>query len=157
MSRPPISANMDINAVLQYLPHRYPFVMIDRVVDFYQPEDPNAVAGRRIKCLKNVTINEPFFPGHFPHRPVMPGVMQIEAMAQCCALACYTEKSDDENVDVLIVGINDARFRKTVLPGDTIIFECEVLKYKTRMAIIDCKGFVDGEIVSQATIKAALG
>lgn len=155
MARPPISSNMDINEVLQYLPHRYPFVMIDKVIDFYQPADPNAIEGRKIKCVKNVTINEPYFPGHFPHRPIMPGVLQIEAMAQCSAIV--THGPDNEGCDVLIVGIQDAKFKKKVVPGDTLVFEVEVIKYRRKLAIIECKGYVDGDLVSHATIKAAVG
>ena len=124
---------MDINEILQYLPHRYPFLLVDRVLEL----EP----GKRILALKNVTMNEPFFPGHFPHHPVMPGVLIIEAMAQAAALLSFksTGVKPDENSVVYFAGIDNARFKRPVEPGDQLVLEASIeraksgiYKYKTR-------------------------
>ena len=106
---------LDMQAILQRLPHRYPFLLIDRVLEC-QP-------GESIRALKNVTYNEPFFPGHFPHRPVMPGVMIIEALAQAAGILCFVtgEVFPDENTRFYFVGIDKARFRRPVVPGDQLL------------------------------------
>ncbi len=150
-----LKKNMDINEVMEILPQRYPFLMIDKVIDLELPADKKQMVGRKIKAVKNVTVNEPYFPGHFPHRPVMPGVMQVEAMAQTAALACYDESNKGR--DILIAGINKARFRRPVVPGDVLIFESVVIKYKSKLAVISCKVFVGGDLVSEAEVLAALG
>ncbi len=105
---------MDISKVLQYLPHRYPLLLIDRVL--------SCEPGKRLSALKNVTINEPFFQGHFPHHPVMPGVLIIEAMAQACAILTFHSEQHrpDERLVYYFVGIDNARFKKPVMPGDTL-------------------------------------
>lgn len=107
-------SSMDINEVMRYLPHRYPFLLIDRVLT-YEP-------GKSLEALKNVTINEPFFPGHFPHHPVMPGVLIIEAMAQAAAILSFVTmgaKANDQSI-YYFVGIDNARFKKPVTAGDTL-------------------------------------
>jgi 3-hydroxyacyl-[acyl-carrier-protein] dehydratase len=106
---------LDINAILKQLPHRYPFLLVDRVVE--------CVKGKSIRALKNVTYNEPFFPGHFPYRPVMPGVMIIEALAQTAGILAFVTAGviPDENTRFFFVGIDKARFRKPVEPGDQIV------------------------------------
>lgn len=145
---------MDINEIKKILPHRYPFLLVDRVLDYIPAADGESMVGSQIKCIKNVTVNEPFFQGHFPHRPIMPGVLQIEAMAQTAALICsYSEVNSKE---ILIAGVNEARFRKQVIPGDVLVFESEIIKFRRKIAIIKCKAFVDGQLASEATIMAAL-
>ena len=110
----------DITEILRYLPHRYPFLLVDRVLECYP--------GESIKALKNVTYNEPFFPGHFPGRPVMPGVMIIEALAQATGILCFTSANviPNEQTRFYFVGIDKARFRKPVVPGDQLILSATV-------------------------------
>jgi 3-hydroxyacyl-[acyl-carrier-protein] dehydratase len=114
---------MDIKAVLDHLPHRYPFLLVDRVLE--------CEPGKRILALKNVTINEPFFPGHFPHHPVMPGVMVIEAIAQAAAILAFKsgERLPDENSVVYFLGIDDARFKSPVSPGDQLLLEARIERH----------------------------
>ena len=115
---------MDIHQILQKLPHRYPFLLVDRVLELEK--------GKRIKALKNVTINEPFFVGHFPHRPVMPGVLIIEAMAPAAGLLSFDALgagSDDKSV-IYFVGIDNARFKRPVEPGDQLIMDVAIERQK---------------------------
>lgn len=139
--------------IMNLLPHRFPFLLVDRVEEILRPES-GARVGRKIRAIKNVTINEPFFPGHFPHRPVMPGVLQIEAMAQVAALACA--EVDGPKMDVAIAGINDARFRRPVVPGDTLEITAEVLKDRAQMLVIKCEARVQGQIVSETEMIAKM-
>jgi len=114
---------MDIKTVLERLPHRYPFLLVDRVLE--------CEAGKRILALKNVTINEPFFPGHFPHHPIMPGVMLIEAMAQAAAILAFESsklRPDDRSV-VYFLGIDEARFKSPVVPGDQLMLEARIERH----------------------------
>src|SRR4051812_43644145 len=111
---------MNISEVLKILPHRYPFILIDKIIHMDPEPGPNW-AGRKIKALKNVTINEHFFAGHFPHRPIMPGVLIIEAMAQAAAVLGHRPSKPGQKMDVLIASIDKARFRKPVVPGDQLI------------------------------------
>jgi 3-hydroxyacyl-[acyl-carrier-protein] dehydratase len=138
---------MDIQHILRKLPHRYPFLLVDRVLEFEKDV--------RIKALKNVTINEPFFGGHFPSRPVMPGVLMLEALAQAAALLSFesmgTEPGDD--TVVYFVGIDGARFKRPVGPGDQLILEARIdrakagiYKYKTR-ASVDGHTAVEAELM----------
>src|SRR6186713_2161156 len=114
------SLQLDINAILKQLPHRYPFLLVDRVTE--------CVKGKSIRALKNVTYNEPFFPGHFPHRPVMPGVMIIEALAQTAGLLAFVTADvvPDDSTRFFFVGIDKARFRKPVEPGDQLILTAKL-------------------------------
>jgi 3-hydroxyacyl-[acyl-carrier-protein] dehydratase len=115
---------MDIHQILKKLPHRYPFLLVDRVLELE--------TGKRIKALKNVTINEPFFVGHFPHRPVMPGVLIIEAMAQAAGLLSFDALgagADDKSV-IYFVGIDNARFKRPVEPGDQLIMDVSIERQK---------------------------
>ena len=114
---------MDIQQVMQYLPHRYPFLLIDRVLEL----EP----GKHIVAIKNVTINEPFFVGHFPHTPVMPGVLIIEAMAQAAAILSFKTQDilPDENSVLYFAGIDNARFKRPVVPGDQLRFEMQIVRH----------------------------
>lgn len=144
----PVYSALDI---LKLLPHRFPFLLVDRVDELHKPSSASRV-GRRIRATKNVTINEPFFPGHFPHRPVMPGVLQIEAMAQCAALA--VAELNGPKLDVAIAGVNEARFRRPVVPGDTLTLEAEVMKDRSGILVINCSAKVDGHVACEAEVIA---
>lgn len=111
---------MDINTVMRRLPHRYPFLLVDRVLE--------CVSGKSIRALKNVTVNEPFFPGHFPHRPVMPGVMILEGLAQTAGILAFVTAGvyPDEERQLYFVGIDKARFRRPVEPGDQLIMKADL-------------------------------
>lgn len=120
-----MTAAMDIHQILKKLPHRYPFLLVDRVL--------SVDAGKSIRALKNVTINEPFFVGHFPHRPVMPGVLILEAMAQTAGLLAFADESRggrDTNSVIYFAGIDGARFKRPVEPGDQLVMDVEILRHK---------------------------
>jgi 3-hydroxyacyl-[acyl-carrier-protein] dehydratase len=142
----------DIKSILDRLPHRYPMLLIDRVIDM--------VPGKSIKALKNVSINEPFFAGHFPHHPVMPGVLILEAMAQAAAIFSFADeaglKPKDEETLYYFVGIDGARFRKPVLPGDQL--HIEVVAERLGRSICKYQGhaFVDGQVVAEAKLMCAV-
>lgn len=145
-----MSITMDIHEVLQRLPHRYPFLLIDRVL--------SSEPGKSIVALKNVTINEPFFPGHYPHHPVMPGVLVIEAMAQAAALLSFSSgagQADDSKV-YLFVGIDGARFKRPVTPGDQLIIKVEVLANKRGLWKFSAKAEVDGLLAAEAEIMCTM-
>ena len=142
--------NIDILEILRLLPHRYPFVMIDKVM--------SVVPDKTVEALKNVTINEPFFQGHFPTKPVMPGVLMLEGMAQAGAVLAYC--SEPENVGVKLLyfaGLDKVRFRKPVGPGDQLIYKIEVLKKKRGIWKLEGKAFVDDVMVAEAVLMAAFG
>jgi 3-hydroxyacyl-[acyl-carrier-protein] dehydratase len=137
---------MDIHQILEYLPHRYPFLLVDRVLD--------VVPGERITALKNVTINEPFFPGHYPHHPVMPGVLIIEALAQTAAILSFKTlggKPDDKSV-YYFVGIDNARFKRPVSPGDQLIFEVSISANKRGIWKFAAVAKVDGQVAAEADL-----
>jgi 3-hydroxyacyl-[acyl-carrier-protein] dehydratase len=140
---------MNIDEIRRYLPHRYPFLLVDRVLE---------IQDGRILAIKNVTVNEPFFPGHFPHHPVMPGVLIIEAMAQVAALlSCKTEDViPTEDSVVLFAGIDNARFKRQIVPGDQILFEVRLAQSKR--GIYKYKGIarVDGAVAVEADLMCAL-
>ncbi len=145
-----MSITMDIHEILQRLPHRYPFLLIDRVL----ASEP----GKSIVALKNVTINEPFFPGHYPHHPVMPGVLVIEAMAQAAALLSFSSgagQADDSKV-YYFVGIDGARFKRPVVPGDQLIIKVEVLANKRGLWKFGAKAEVDGLLAAEAEIMCTM-
>lgn len=138
---------LDINEIMKILPHRYPFLLVDKIIEME--------VGKSIVGIKNVSVNEPFFPGHFPGHPVMPGVLIIEAMAQvACILAI---KSSDESVRSKVTyfaSIDNARFRKPVLPGDQLRLEIEATGCKRGIWIFSAKAFVEGKLVTEAELKA---
>ena len=141
-----MSITMDIHEVMEHLPHRYPFLLIDRVLE--------VVPNERIVALKNVTINEPFFPGHYPHHPVMPGVLIIEAMAQASALLSFKSmgtKPDDNSV-YYFVGIDNARFKRPVSPGDQLIFKSAITMSRRGMWKFSCTAEVDGQVAAEAEL-----
>jgi 3-hydroxyacyl-[acyl-carrier-protein] dehydratase len=141
----------DINRIRALIPHRYPFLLIDRVTSLN--------IGKDVTALKNVTINEPFFQGHFPSQPVMPGVLIIEAMAQAAAvLAFESVPAADANKPriVYLAGVDDARFKKPVVPGDQMIITIEVDRIMRNIGKFTCKATVDGQLVTEAKLIAAL-
>jgi UDP-3-O-[3-hydroxymyristoyl] N-acetylglucosamine deacetylase/3-hydroxyacyl-[acyl-carrier-protein] dehydratase len=139
---------LDINSILELMPHRYPFLLIDRIIDL-EPE-------KRVVAIKNVTINEPFFQGHFPGNPIMPGVLIVEAMAQAGGWLLLNTVGDATDKVVLFMGIDRARFRKPVVPGDQLRFEVEFVSLKRSMCKIAGKAFVDDDLVAEATMMAAV-
>lgn len=134
----------DIQEIMGFLPHRYPFLLIDRVVEF----EP----AKRLVAIKNVTINEPFFQGHFPGHPIMPGVLVIEAMAQAGAIIMMHGLPDRETKLAVFTGIERAKFRRPVAPGDQLRIEVDVLAFKTRVGRMESKAFVEGKLACQATL-----
>jgi len=140
----------DIQKIMEYLPHRYPFLLIDRVIEL--------VPGDRITALKNVTINEPFFTGHFPGLPVMPGVLIIEAMAQAGGLlAIESNPADKRGQLIYFMGMDKVRFRKPVVPGDQLIFEAKILKMRSKVAKISGTASVDNQLAAEAELMASFG
>jgi beta-hydroxyacyl-ACP dehydratase FabZ len=139
---------LDINEILQVLPHRYPFLLVDRILE-YEKE-------KRIVGIKNVTINEPFFQGHFPGRPIMPGVLIIEAMTQMGGVLLLRDHDLKEKGLVYLVGIDNAKFRRTVLPGDQLKIVVDVLRYKHTICKMRGEAFVDGNLVAEAEILTTL-
>lgn len=139
--------------IMKIMPHRFPFLLVDKVVSREDgPEAPKSRAGHKITAVKNVTFNEPFFPGHFPELPIMPGVLQIEAMAQAACLA-YIRDGDPE-YDFFIASVQDAKFRRPVVPGDQLVLFAEILKDRGSMLQVRTVAKVDGQPVAEATILA---
>ena len=140
---------MDIDAVRKQLPHRYPFLLVDRVLE--------CEPGKTIRALKNVTVNEPYFPGHFPHRPVMPGVMILEALAQAAGILAFrtVDVVPDENTKFYFVGIDEARFRRPVQPGDQVILEAKLERAIRGIWKFSTKASVDGAEVCSAIMMVA--
>ncbi|OIO63296.1 MAG: UDP-3-O-[3-hydroxymyristoyl] N-acetylglucosamine deacetylase [Candidatus Marinimicrobia bacterium CG1_02_48_14] len=139
---------LDTEAIKRILPHRYPFLLIDRIIDMVPLE--------KIVAVKNVTANEPFFEGHFPGKPIMPGVLTLEAMAQAGGVLLLNAIEDHENKLVYFSAADNVRWRKLVEPGDQIIFEVDLVKYRMGTAKIHGKAFVDGELVLEADLMAAV-
>lgn len=137
--------------VLDLLPHRYPFLLVDKVLDITRSGDPKGL-GDEIIVQKNVTINEPFFPGHFPEYPIMPGVLVIEAMAQASAISAYRPHPTGGKWNFFMIGIDEARFRKQVVPGDVLEIHSKAVKIKGSFYTFDCKVMCDGELKAEAQI-----
>ena len=142
------ATTLDINEIQRILPHRYPFLLIDRVVDLTPRE--------RIVAIKNVTINEPFFQGHFPNLPIMPGVLIVEAMAQAGGALLLTEVEDRDQKLMLFTGIERARFRRPVVPGDQVRIEVEVKSWRTNAVRMEGKAYVGDKRVAEATVTCRL-
>jgi 3-hydroxyacyl-[acyl-carrier-protein] dehydratase len=137
-----------IGELLDLLPHRYPMLLLDRVIEL--------VRGKRIVAIKNVTINEPFFAGHFPGYPIMPGVLIVEAMAQAGAALLFTEVTDRDNKLLLFTGIERARFRRPVTPGDQLRIEVDVLAFRGTAGRLQGKAYVDGKVACEAVVTCRL-
>ena len=137
---------MDIHEILKNLPHRYPFLLVDRVLEV----NP----GKSIKALKNVTINEPFFVGHFPHRPVMPGVLILEAMAQTAGLLAFSDENNkhDANSVIYFAGIDGARFKRPVEPGDQLVMTVEILRQKAGIFKFKATARVGEDVACEAEL-----
>jgi len=137
---------MDIHEILKHLPHRYPFLLVDRVLEV----NP----GKAIKALKNVTINEPFFVGHFPHRPVMPGVLILEAMAQTAGLLAFSDDKNkhDPNSVIYFAGIDGARFKRPVEPGDQLVMDVEILRQKAGIFKFKATARVGEDVACEAEL-----
>lgn len=146
----PVMKTLDINQIKQYLPHRYPMLLVDRVLTWE--------SGKSITAIKNVTANEEFFNGHFPHKPVMPGVLMIEALAQTAALLSFLtmgQKPDDNSV-VYFIGIDGARFKRPVEPGDQLKMEVEILRNARGIWKYKATGSVDGQLALEAELMCTM-
>lgn len=139
----------DLEQIKKILPHRYPFLLIDRITE--------VVPGKVAKGYKNVTANEPFFAGHFPQRSIMPGVLVLEAMTQAAGVCALLEDVGNQGKVVFLTGFDDVKFRRPVEPGDQLQFDVEVVKRKGDYWFFQGKATVDGELVAQAKMKAAVG
>jgi len=138
----------DISEILAVMPHRYPFLLIDRVLEMGE---------NTVRALKNVTVNEPHFLGHFPEVPVMPGVLLVEAMAQAGGFLLFSQVENREDKLIFFTGIDNCRFRKPVVPGDQVIFEVETVAKRKTFAKIHGRALVDGEVVCEADMMSAMG
>jgi len=142
------ATTLDIHEIQRILPHRYPFLLIDRVVDM--------TPRQRIVAIKNVSINEPFFAGHFPNMPIMPGVLIVEAMAQAGGALLLTEVEDRDNKLMVFTGIERARFRRPVMPGDQLRIEVEVKAWRQTAVRMEGKAFVGDKRAAEATVTCQL-
>lgn len=140
---------MDVTEIQRFLAHRYPFLLVDRVTQFE--------SGKSLTAIKNVTINEPFFNGHFPEQPIMPGVLIIEAMAQATGLLGFRTMGEEPQEDTLyiLVGVDKVKFKKQVVPGDQLELYAEIMRHKGKLWIFRTEARVDGKVVCSAEIKCA--
>ena len=141
---------MDIHKILKKLPHRYPILLVDRVLEIE--------LGKRIKAIKNVTINEPFFTGHFPHRPVMPGVLMLEALAQAAAVLSFVTagRDPDDGTVYYFAAIDEARFKRPVEPGDQLILDVTLERAKVGIFKFAGKAWVDGEVAAEGLLTCTM-
>lgn len=138
---------LSIREISELLPHRYPFLLLDRVLEL--------VPGEFCKAIKNVTVNEPFFPGHFPGQPTMPGVLILESLAQTGAIILLSMEGHEDNL-VFLAGAEKVRFKKPVVPGDQLVNEVRLLWHRRGFGRIECKSLVDGEVVAEAELRYAV-
>ena len=146
--RPSKDFMFDINAILNLLPHRYPFVLVDRIIDI--------TPGEKLTAIKNVTINEPFFHGHFPNQPVMPGVLVLEAMAQAGALLCLNSIDNPMKKNMFFSALSDSKFRHMIIPGDQLRLEMTLAKFRLGTALLIGKAYVGDKLVAEANLKATV-
>jgi len=141
---------MEITEIMRHLPHRYPFLLVDRVLEL--------VPGEHVVAIKNVSMNEPHFPGHFPHHPVMPGVLIIEAMAQAAGLLAFRSANKEVTADSVIyfVGIDNARFKRPVVPGDQLRLEARITKHIRGIWKFEARALVDGQLACEADLMCTL-
>jgi len=139
----------DIQAIMDYLPHRYPFLLVDRVLEI--------VPGEKIVALKNVTTNEPFFQGHFPGNPIMPGVLIVEAMAQAGGVLFASQLKENHGNLFYFMGMDKVKFRKPVVPGDQIILEVKIIRQRSKAVKMAGTATVDQKVVAEAEIMATMG
>lgn len=145
-----VQQKYDVREILELLPHRYPFILVDRILEI--------TLGERIVGLKNVTINEPFFQGHFPTEPIMPGVLILEGMAQVGAILAYlTDREQFAGQLVYFAGLDEVRFRRKVVPGDQLIIKVEVLKRKSKVYKLAAKAYVEEKLAAEAQLMATFG
>jgi len=140
---------LEIEEIMKFLPHRYPFLLVDRIIECDEEK-------QRIVGIKNVTINEPFFQGHFPEQPVMPGVLQLEAMAQVAGIL-LNHMSGNPDAIPFFMGIDGARFRRIVKPGDQLRIEVDITRTRSKMARFKAKVFVEGQLASEAEMMCMFG
>ena len=138
---------LDIRQIMEVMPHRYPFLLIDRVLE---------IESDRIRAIKNVTFNEPFFIGHFPEHPVMPGVLLVEAMAQAGGFLLFRDVEDRDNKLIYFTGIDNCRFRRPVVPGDQVVFDVKVLSNRRSFAKLEATASVDDDVVCRAGLLSAM-
>jgi 3-hydroxyacyl-[acyl-carrier-protein] dehydratase len=136
---------LNINEIFDILPHRYPFLLVDRILE---------IKGEKITGLKNVSVNEPFFQGHFPGEPIMPGVLIIEAMAQVGGIFAIVTQNIPSDMNTYFVGIDNAKFRRPVVPGDVLRFELELLKQRRGIYFFHGEAYVEDDLVAEADLKA---
>jgi UDP-3-O-[3-hydroxymyristoyl] N-acetylglucosamine deacetylase / 3-hydroxyacyl-[acyl-carrier-protein] dehydratase len=145
LNRPPA---LDVSKIMKILPHRYPFLLVDRILSFVPME--------RVTGIKNVTVNEPFFQGHWPESPVMPGVMIIEAMAQVSAVLIFGDNPNPDGKLAFFLGVDKAKFRRTVVPGDQLVIECEMIRCRRNACKVAAKAMVDGAVAAEAIMTFGL-
>lgn len=134
----------DIQEIMDFLPHRYPFLLVDRVIEFER--------AKRLVAIKNVTMNEPYFQGHFPGHPIMPGVLVVEAMAQAGGILLMSEFPDRHSKLAVFTAIDGAKFRRQVIPGDQLRMEIDVIKFRSRLGKMQGRALVDGKLACEATL-----
>jgi 3-hydroxyacyl-[acyl-carrier-protein] dehydratase len=141
---------MDITEIMRHLPHRYPLLLVDRVLEL--------IPGESVTAIKNVTMNEPFFPGHFPHHPIMPGVLIIESLAQAAGLLAFRSSGKEAGADSVIyfVGIDNARFKRPVVPGDQLRLEARITRHTRGIWKFDARALVDGHTACEAELMCTL-
>lgn len=143
-----MTGKLDILQIQELLPHRYPFLLVDKVIE--------CEASLRLLAVKNVTFNEPFFQGHFPHQPILPGVLIMEALAQATALLTAQSADMGKGTTYYLAGIDNARFKRQVVPGDRLMLEVKYIKHKRHLWSFDCRAEVDGELAASAQIMCAV-